>query len=242
MFEPFGSSPSSARRLAVMQPYFFPYLGYFQLAAAVDDFIFLDDVGYIRSGWINRNRLEIAGTVAYFTVPVCDPGSARIHEVEIVRSAHWKRKLLTKIQQSYAKAPQFEPVFELITGCLGDEKYAIGSVAARSVEAVCGYLGLATRFYNSSGRYGNEALRGQARVIDICRRERAKTYVNLPGGRSLYDPVEFERWGIELMFIEPRLDPYPRSGRPFVPGLSILDLLMYNDRSTAARTIGYLHE
>ena len=217
-------------KLAIMQPYLFPYLGYFQLIHAVDRFVFLDDVNFIRRGWINRNRWLIGGQPQYFTVPVTE-GSQNSHicDLKVSTDPRWQRKLDQTIRQSYGKAAYFEPVYQLFASTVLFGMGNIGAMARASVEAVSRYLELPVQLIASSAGYGNQALKGEARIIDICRREGATSYFNLPGGRSLYQESAFLQHDVALNFIEPRLPAYPQCSAVFVPGLSILDVLMHND-------------
>ena len=216
-----------------MQPYLFPYLGYYQLAAAVDRFVFYDDVKFIKNGWINRNRLFLSGDVRYFTVPLLGASStSNIAQVGVQPGEVWRRKILESIAQSYGQAPQLVPVMAVVSEVLGNPQTdSMGTLAKQSVLAVADYLGLKTAFVWTSQEYGNASLRGVDRVLDICGREGASCYVNLPGGRSLYDAAQFAASGIELAFIEPKLPPYDCGRRPFHAGLSIIDVLMWNDRA-----------
>lgn len=225
-----NASGPERMRLAIMQPYFFPYLGYFQLLARVDRFVFYDDVNFIKNGWINRNRLLLSGEVRYFTVPLAGASPfVSISQVGIQPAAHWRRKMLESIRQSYAKAPCFEPVFQLVTGVLAGESAGIGELAKRSVTAVASYLGLPADFVWTSAAYANDTLAGSERVLDICGREGAHEYWNLPGGRELYDAASFAARGVELHFLEPHLPEYPQGGGGFQRGLSIVDVLMWNE-------------
>jgi len=216
-------------KLALMQPYFFPYLGYFSLVAAVDRFVFYDDVQYIKNGWINRNVVQIQGRDSYVTVPLLDAGSSRrIDEVEVQAGERWAAKMLESLRHGYSRAPYYQTVDELVRGVLLAGERRIAEIAKASVEQVADYLGLPAAFGHTSRGYGNDSLRGQDRVLDICRREGASAYYNLPGGRELYDPAAFAAAGIALRFVAPAFEPYPQFGAPFRPGLSILDVLMHN--------------
>lgn len=221
-------------RLAIMQPYLFPYLGYFQLIAAVDRFVFYDDVNFIRQGWINRNRLLERDRAVYFTVPVVQASSFRtIRGTRIDYRGAWREKLLRTVTQNYGKAPHLAPVYDLVRKVLEPEAEDIGTLAQRSVDAVCDLLEIRSDRVSAASRYGNETLRGSARVLDICRREGAKVYVNAPGGRALYDAETFRREGLDLRFLCPRPVAYEQLGAPFVPGLSIIDVLMFNAPAVA---------
>jgi hypothetical protein len=227
------STPTFGARLAIMQPYFFPYLGYFQLAASVDTFVFYDDVNFRKGGFVNRNRLLVSGRVGYFTVPLSKASSSStIDQVQIDGSKPWRRRLATTLRSSYARAPHFRAVFELFERVSSLEDGRISELAKRSVRLVAEYVGLATTFVDSSSVYGNAERSGVERVLDVCRRENAAAYHNLPGGAKLYGDDEFERAGLCLRFVAPRVAPYPQFSAPFVPNLSMLDVLMFNDAAS----------
>lgn len=217
-------------KLAIMQPYLFPYMGYFQLAASVDKFVFYDDVNFIKNGWINRNRLYLSGAVRYFTIPLSGASPfLKIRQIEVQPGAWWKKKLLESVRHSYSKAPHFKAANELLQTTLDSEESSIAAIARTSVRAVCAYAGLDTQFVESSAIYGNDALSGADRVLDICKREQASDYFNPPGGRALYSEEAFAAAGIRLHFVQPRLHAYTQFAAEFQPGLSILDALMFND-------------
>jgi len=212
-----------------MQPYLFPYLGYFQLVAAVDKFVFYDDVNYIKNGWINRNRILLGDSVRYFTVPLAGASPSRkINEVDVQPREQWLRKMLEAIRHSYAKAPHYARVSELIGDVLNSTTTNVATLASRSVIETARYLQIGTDFVPSSTQYGNAALNGVDRVLDICTKECADAYVNLPGGQALYERKDFAARGVELSFIEPNLGAYRQFGDTFHPGLSIVDVLMFN--------------
>jgi hypothetical protein len=227
-------------KLAIMQPYLFPYLGYFQLIASVDKFVFYDDVNYIKNGWINRNRILVNGEPHYFTVPLLGASPfVPINQIRLQRAdIRWKRKLICLFEQQYARAPHADVGMALLTKVLEVDTDLIANLARFSIEAVMRHAGLAREIVNSSACYGNEQLHGKDRVLDICRKERATVYINALGGRSLYQTSEFIAAGVELKFIEPKLPPYLQGyGKVFVPGLSILDAVMYNNSADLAALI-----
>lgn len=226
-------------KLAIMQPYLFPYAGYFQLVAAVDRFVFFDDVNFISRGWINRNRLSLSGSVKWITFPVSSASqNKKINELHVQPDGAWRRKLLATVRQSYGKAPYFEQAYALLEDIVLSGETSLSVLARESVIAVARYLGLGTEFVTSTGRYGNEDLRGADRVLDICRQEGAAEYHNLPGGVALYSATEFSDAGVELHFVQPRLAEYSQLEEPFKSGLSILDVLMFNDRVSSLRLLG----
>ena len=225
-------------RLAIMQPYFFPYLGYYQLLHAADRFVAYDDVSFIKQGWINRNRILINGAAAYMTVPVHDRSSFRqIREVEIEGpDAPWRSKLLKTIETAYRRAPHFDQVFPLIRDVVMLPVRHIVDLAIESLNVVIDYLEVRTPVERSSVRYSDVAGTGAERVIAICRHAGATMYINSGGaGRALYSVPEFSAAGMSLRFLQPRLPEYRQFSEPFVPSLSIVDVLMFNSKETVQR-------
>ncbi|WP_409289039.1 WbqC family protein [Pseudomonas sp. KCJK8927] len=217
-------------KLAIMQPYLFPYAGYFSLVGKVDKFVFYDDVNFIKGGWINRNRLLLGGEVRYFTVPLSGASpNLKINEVKVQARAVWERKFLAGIQQSYSKAPNFEKTFDCIREVLGVGEFEnIAQLAKRSVRISAERIGLSVDFVESSAVYGNQYLSASDRILDICVKEGADTYINQPGGKSLYSSLEFSSKGIVLGFNDAPLKTYKQFSNQFTPGLSMLDMMMFN--------------
>lgn len=217
-------------RLAIMQPYLFPYIGYFQLVASVDRFVFYDDVNFIKNGWINRNRLYLSGAVRYFTIPLSGASPfLKINQVAVQPGELWKKKMLESVRHAYSKAPYFKAANELLETTLNSGALSIAAIARASVRAVCAHAGLDTEFVESSTMYGNAQLSGPERVLDICKLENASAYFNPPGGRELYSKEAFAAAGIDLHFVQPCLREYRQLAAGFQPGLSVLDALMFND-------------
>jgi hypothetical protein len=226
-----------ALNVAVMQPYFFPYAGYFQLLSAVDLFVFLEDAAFIKKGWINRNTILLGERPHLVTVPVRDASQNRtIQDTEVAADAAWTRRTLRTLETAYRGAPHFEPVLELVSSVLTAGHRSIASLARASVDTVAGFLGIATRT-ESSTAYGNASLRGEERIVDICMREGATRYVNPIGGLELYRAASFEARGIELRFLRSGDVRYQQRGDDFVPRLSIIDVLMWNGREGTARLL-----
>jgi hypothetical protein len=223
--------PSFVMKLAIMQPYLFPYLGYFQLIAAVDKFVIYDDVAFIKQGWVNRNHILLQGKPHLFTVPLQGASSNKTIRDTLV-SVHeyprWKDKFLKTIALAYAKAPHYEVTRALLSRVIEADPGSIGELARRAIREVCHTLGLTTQIEPSSTVYENGHLHAQERVLDICVRERATLYINAPGGRDLYASEAFAARGIELRFLGSRLAAYPQFKHEFVPALSIIDGLMFN--------------
>lgn len=214
-------------KLAIMQPYLFPYIGYYQLVAASDLFIFYDDVNYIKSGWINRNRLIISGAVKYFTIPLGNASSfSKIMDIEVSDSARDRKKILDSIKFSYNKTPYFSDIFPLVEKIISANEKSLSKIAQNSIISICELLEISTQFDVSSQRYTNNDLSSVDRVLDICQEESAETYINLPGGSSLYDKELFLSKNVKLDFVKPNLTAYPQTINDFQPGLSIIDILM----------------
>jgi len=212
-----------------MQPYIFPYIGYFQLVHSVDKFVFYDDVSYIRQGWVNRNRILISGSPAFFTVPLEDASSFRnISETRIHQRlfVHWSGKFMKTLSQNYRRFPGCEQVLAVVEKTLGAGCEFIGELSRASILDVLEALGVTKNVVSTSAIYQNESLSGVERVLDICKREGADTYINASGGRTLYDRQTFAACGITLKFLQANIRHYPQGGADFCPALSILDVLM----------------
>lgn len=223
-------------RLAIMQPYLFPYLGYFQLIRATDAFVIYDDVNYIKGGWVNRNNILMQGRTHLVTLKLNNASSNKlINEIGIVEK---RQKLLKTIQQCYSKAPHFNAVFPLIEHILMHSETNLARFLEHQLRKICDYLGLYPEWHVSSSLKKNNALRGQEKVLAICRELGASQYVNLPGGQLLYDPNAFSRLGIRLSFIQPKPVVYRQFGSTFVSNLSIIDVMMFNDKGQCAGLLG----
>ncbi|MPR36779.1 WbqC family protein [Salmonirosea aquatica] len=216
--------------VAIMQPYFLPYIGYFQLLNTVDKFVLYDDVNFINRGWVNRNSILLGGKPHLFTVPLDNASQNKlIHEVKMTGEASWRKKLIKTVQQAYQKAPYFPTVFPIFEEILHLEATDIADLVYRSLLILKGYMGIETELVRSSRIYENSSLKGQARILDICNKEGATQYINPIGGQELYGRAHFEAQGIQLNFIKSNPHPYPQFKNAFVPWLSILDVLMFND-------------
>ncbi len=220
-------------RLAVMQPYLFPYIGYFQLINLVDKLVIYDDVQYIRRGWINRNRILMNGKPYFFTLPLRKGArSLNINQRVFTPSFELdKRRLLRQIENAYRRAPYFSAVFSLIEKCFFDTELNVSSFIVNSLEECCRYLDIDTPFFLSSQLRKQDKLTGPERIIDINKVMGADHYVNSIGGKDLYDRREFTRSGLKLSFIRTRKIEYAQFGSDHVPCLSIIDVMMFNKPS-----------
>lgn len=212
------------KSVAVMQPYFFPYLGYYQLAHAVDTFIFMSDANFITRGYVNRNSILLNKVPHRFTLPVIDASQNR--EIREHFYAPGRDAFLALINQAYKNAPNFESIRQLIQDCLQQDNVA--AVNAMSVKNVFAYLGVAKNWGESCEITSKAGLKGESWIQELCKRSGATDYVNAPGGRDLYDSTSFAKQGINLMFLEPSLPAYEQYAGQFHPGLSMIDILMWN--------------
>lgn len=227
-------------KVAIMQPYFFPYIGYFQLMDAVDLFVFYDDAQYMKGGWLNRNRILRDGTPAWWTYPIVrDDFRLPIRERRYGRSEDQIASLAGKLEGAYRRAPHYADAMPVIAQHLAHGDDSVSRFNQAHLEGLAGTLGIACRFERSSEIEHDDSLSGQDRVIELCRRVGATHYFNAIGGQSLYDPAAFADAGVALSFVQPGNVSYPQFDDAPVPYLSIVDVLMFN---TPAQAQGLLRE
>jgi WbqC-like protein family len=216
-------------RLAIMQPYIFPYIGYYQLINAVDKFVIYDDVAFINRGWINRNQILVNDKAFLFSIPLNGASQNRlIRDITLADFENWKLKFLRTVAHSYKKARYFENTYELLGEVFNSDFRNISQLAIRSLRLVSSYLGLNVQFVESSAIYNNTDLKGQDRIVNICIQEKSSYYINPIGGREIYNMEFFARSGIKLNFIKTKTFPYKQFHNNFVANLSIIDVLMFN--------------
>jgi hypothetical protein len=215
------------KTIAVMQPYLFPYLGYFQLMQAVDEFVFFDDVNYINKGWVNRNRILLQGKEHLFSLPLTKASQNRkINEIAVNIDDKWRTKFLRSIEAGYKKAPQFELVIPMLERILNKQSTNLADFIASSFDQINAHLGLRTPLVVASQQYPSSGLKGADRIVEICSLAEAKIYINPIGGRGLYSGDRFMESGLQLRFIAALPWKYGQRGIDFVPNLSIIDVLM----------------
>jgi hypothetical protein len=218
-------------KVGIMQPYFFPYIGYFQLIKLVDKFIIYDDVNYIKRGWINRNRILINDEPAYLTVPLRKVSQNKlICETYLNEEDKEFEKIKRSIELAYKSTPYFKDVFPVLEETLIFREN-VAEFNYSLLKKVSEYLKIETEFVESSTKYENSTLKGQERILDICQKENANHYINPIGGMELYNKDTFEQTGVKLNFIQAELQPYQQFNNDFVPGLSIIDVMMFNSVS-----------
>lgn len=219
------------KKLAIMQPYFFPYIGYFQLIAAVDIFVIYDNIKYTKKGWINRNRILQNGKDSIFSLPL-KAGSdfLDIRDREVSKDFN-PEKLLKQIKGAYQKAPYFESSIQTIQEILFYKNENLFQYLYNSISEICKYLDIKSKIYISSEIAIDHQLKGQDKVLDICRSLNACIYINAIGGRELYLKENFKSKGFELKFIKTEPILYEQFSNNFIPWLSIIDVIMFNSPS-----------
>jgi hypothetical protein len=214
-----------------MQPYFFPYIGYFQLINLVDVFVVYDNIKYTKKGWINRNRLLQNGKDVMFTLHLKnDSNSLDVCERELAPNFN-RNKLLNQIKGAYHRAPYFEQAFPLIECIVQYEDNNLFRFLHNSIIATCKHLDIDTEIRVSSAIAIDHSCKNQVKVLALCEALGASTYVNAIGGMELYSMTPFFDRGIELKFIKSKPFEYAQFTNDFVPSLSIIDVMMFNSET-----------
>jgi hypothetical protein len=217
------------KKVVIMQPYFFPYLGYFHLLDSCDIFVFLDNVNYINRGWVNRNQFIFSGSPNMFTIPLNGASQNKlINEIEIA-DGRWTKLFLKSLEMSYKKTKCYSELIDSLKETLGDGTGKISDLNIRTTTWCANQLGMSKEFKVSSLDFSEVPGVGQDRIISICQKEGATGYNNAIGGVELYNKQAFSDFGIELSFVRSALNDYQQTCSEFFPGMSILDILMNND-------------
>jgi len=214
--------------VGIMQPYFFPYIGYWQLINAVDKYVVYDDVSFIKGGWISRNRILLNNQAHMLTIPLINPSSfRRINEISITDNENAKKKILRTISAAYSKAPFYSDIYgmieNLILSCTN-----ISELNYKTIVDICELLDIGTEIILSSDLSKDKNLKGQEMVLHINKLFKSDKYINAIGGKALYSKDFFAENGVELCFLERKNIEYSQFGSDFVPDLSIIDVLMFN--------------
>ena len=211
-----------------MQPYFLPYIGYYQLIAAADLFIVYDNIKYTKKGWINRNRMLLNGQDATFTVPLKN-ASDQLDIVEREISPQFDaQKLLNQFKAAYQRAPYCQDIVPMLETVIRHPATNLFDFLLHGLTISCRQLGISTRIERSSAIAIDHSLKGQDKVLALCKAVGAEQYLNASGGQQLYQPAAFQAQDIALEFILPQPASYTQFGAPFVPWLSIVDAMMFN--------------
>ena len=219
-------------KIAIMQPYFFPYIGYFQLMNAVDEFVIYDNIEFTKKGWINRNRILVDGKDTYITLPL-KKDSDFLNVKERYLAEIWlteRKKMLNRIIESYRKSPHFNTVYPIIEKCFLFEEKNLFQFILNSINAINEYLGISTSLIISSSIPIDHQLKAENKVVGICKSQNADSYFNPIGGTELYNKDDFKKEGINLFFLKTGDIKYKQFHNDFVPFLSIIDVMMFNSR------------
>jgi hypothetical protein len=218
-------------KIAIMQPYFFPYIGYFQLINAVDEFVIYDNIEFTKKGWINKNRILVNGTDVLVTLPL-KKDSNFLHVNQRFLADNWeveRKKMLNRIRESYRKAPHFKETYAVIEECIMYEDRNLFKFILHSVQTLMQYLNIETNLVISSSILIDHQLKSHEKVMAICKEREADMYINPIGGLDLYDKEHFKQNNLELQFQKSNSFSYKQFSNEFVPWLSIIDVMMFNN-------------
>lgn len=227
-------------KIAIMQPYLLPYIGYYQLVNTVDVFVFYDDVNFITKGYIHRNAILGQGAPLPFTVPLSKASqNTLIKDVQVHQGeyAKWWYKFKKTLKQNYTSAPFYDEAMNLLDGIFEKSSDSISELAEESVRSVSAYLGLDTMFKKSSELSYDRKADTEKKIMELCANLGADTYINPIGGKELYTAASFVKNNMELLFLKSKQITYPQKKEDFVPSLSIIDVLMYNDKTEILKYI-----
>ena len=222
-------------KVGIMQPYFMPYIGYWQLINVVDNFVLLDDVNYITRGYINRNNILVNGKSYRFTIPIEKASQNKlIMETKLNFTQSKKQDFLMTIQNAYSKAPYYKKIMPLIEDIINNKEMDLTAFIKASIEKIMEYLNIHTKLLISSKIQKNQELKGEERIIEICKRLGADTYINPCGGRNLYHHKDFQLENLKLFFLYTRSEDiiYKQKQQEFIHNLSIIDIMMFNNICT----------
>ena len=216
-------------KIGIMQPYFFPYIGYFQLLNMVDKYLVFDDGQYAKNKWAYRNQILINGAPSYFRVTLLKANPAqKFNEIRISNDIKEKSRKIRTLDLAYRKAPHYSEVMPILEQFLTADYDNLSEYNVASNRLVCNYLGIKTEILLSSALNTDKSLKKQYSIFDECRTLGCNEYINSIGGMELYDFEEFRENGIELAFLKTDDITYPQFGGEFVPNLSIIDVMMFN--------------
>lgn len=219
------------KRIGIMQPYFLPYIGYWQLMNLVDQYVLYDDVNYITRGWVNRNRILINGEPRYINLPLQHASQNKlICEINICKDKKFVEKSLRTIELAYKKAPYFNAVFPMVMKIYDSKEERFVAYIKNSFDLICEYLDIGTKFIISSSLSKDNSLHGQEKILAICGELHATEYYNAIGGQKLYSHDEFDKKGIKLHFLKTKSIRYHQFENVFQENLSILDVMMFNSK------------
>lgn len=216
-------------KVGIMQPYFFPYIGYWQLINAVDKYVIYDDVNFIKRGWIHRNRILFEGKPKYFNLPLLGASQNKlINQIKLNPEKKLKDRNLQILKEAYKRAPHFKAIYSILEDIILCDEENLAKYLYNSIKIICENLGITTELIVSSELEKDCSLKGKDKIISICILLGATSYYNAIGGQDLYSYSEFQKRGIKLHFIKTNEIEYNQDTFVFQKNLSIIDLMMYN--------------
>jgi hypothetical protein len=224
-------------KTAIMQPYIFPYIGYFQLIQSVERFVICDNYQYTRKGWINRNQFLQNGKAVFFTIPLKDDAQHKDIRERQIASDFQNSRFLNQIKAAYQKSPFFPHTFPLLKRILQFPDDNLFNFLANSIAETCNHLRIGTKLAKTSDLPVDRSLKKQERVLAMCSALDTTVYINSVGGRELYSKDDFKQQGITLQFLESKPFIYRQFESPFVPQLSIIDVLMFNSPEVIQKSL-----
>ena len=224
-----------------MQPYFMPYIGYFQLIHAVDEFVIYDNIQFSKGGWIQRNRILLGDRDQIISLPLKhDSDFLNINQRYLADSFNIDhKKLFRKIEAAYRKAPNYQLVMPLIECCLIYTNWNLFQFIFHSLKKICEFLDISTTLITSSDICVDHSLKGKDKVLAICKKRKCHQYINAIGGQHLYNKADFAENGVQLLFLKSIADPYKQYDDSFVANLSIIDVLMFNRKETVREKLNH---
>lgn len=227
-------------KIGIMQPYFLPYIGYFQLMHSVDAFVVYDNIQFTKKGWIQRNRILVNGSDTLITLPLKkDSDYLNINERFLGENFDVEKlKIIRKIEGAYKKAPFFDDVFPIIKTIVNYDDTNLFNYIFNSIKILNKYLGIEVKLIKSTDlNLDIQEFKGQEKVIKICKALDTQVYINAIGGVELYNKQAFANEGIELKFIKSGIINYKQFKSDFIPWLSIIDVLMFNSKEEIKRML-----
>jgi len=224
----------SSKSISIMQPYIFPYIGYFHLIESCETFVFYDDVNYIKRSWINRNRILLNEKDFLFIIPISKISQNKfINELKPIIDEKWKKTFFKNLEHAYRNAPYYKGVIEILEETFKTDYFDITDLCIKSIEVVYTYLEKEFQYIKSSN-FSSETkgMKKADRLIAITKKAGYNTYINAIGGQSLYSKEYFKKNKINLSFIKSNSIQYKQYNNNFIPNLSIIDILMFNDKDT----------
>ncbi|MEX3637143.1 WbqC family protein [Paraburkholderia sp. BR14320] len=223
------------KKVAIVQSNYIPWKGYFDMIAAVDEFILYDDMQYTRRDWRNRNQIKTPQGVQWLTVPVRVKGryDQKINETEIDSDTPWAGNHWKALTQNYRRAPHFEEIAAWLAPFYEEKSFVLLSDFNRSlISEICKYLGIKTRITSSSDYVLADGK--TERLADLCAQAGGATYISGPAAKDYVDESIFQNAGIELQWFEYAGYPeYLQQWGEFTHGVTILDLLFNCGKSSA---------